>query len=96
MLGVARSNLIERRDGARPKRGPQDRPGDLGEARGLSPVAQRHPGGTGHRVLPGVRRLHREGTLLRPHHHPRTGHELEELVGVGEPPAQEPGDERHL
>ena len=29
MLGVARSNLIERRDGARPKRGPQDRPGDL-------------------------------------------------------------------
>jgi transposase InsO family protein len=27
-LGVARSNLIERRDGARPKRGPQDRPGD--------------------------------------------------------------------
>jgi putative transposase len=29
MLGVARSNLIERRDGARPNRGPQDRPGDL-------------------------------------------------------------------
>jgi len=28
-LGVARSNLIERRDGARPKRGPQERPGDL-------------------------------------------------------------------
>jgi putative transposase len=27
-LGVARSNLIERRDGAKPKRGPQDRPGD--------------------------------------------------------------------
>ena len=28
-LGVARSNLIERRGGARPKRGSQDRPGDL-------------------------------------------------------------------
>ena len=27
-LGVARSNIIERKDGARPKRGPQDRPGD--------------------------------------------------------------------
>jgi len=29
MLGVARSNLIERRDAASLKRGPQDRPGDL-------------------------------------------------------------------
>jgi putative transposase len=28
-LGVARSNLIERRDGKRPRRGPQDRPGDV-------------------------------------------------------------------
>ena len=28
-LGVARSNLIERRDDAKPKRGPQDRPGDF-------------------------------------------------------------------
>jgi hypothetical protein len=28
-LGVARSNLIERRDDAKAKRGPQDRPGDL-------------------------------------------------------------------
>ena len=28
-LDVARSNLIERRDNASPKRGPQDRPGDL-------------------------------------------------------------------
>jgi len=27
-LGVARSNLIERRDGTRPKRRPQDRSGD--------------------------------------------------------------------
>jgi putative transposase len=27
-LGVARSNLIERHDGVRLKRGPQDRPGD--------------------------------------------------------------------
>lgn len=28
-LGVARSNLIERRGDAKPKRGPQDRPGDF-------------------------------------------------------------------
>ena len=28
-LGVARSNLIERRDGKRPQRGPQQRPGDV-------------------------------------------------------------------
>jgi putative transposase len=27
-LSVARSNIIERKEGARPKRGPQDRPGD--------------------------------------------------------------------
>jgi transposase InsO family protein len=27
-LGVARSNVIERRDGHRPRRGPQERPGD--------------------------------------------------------------------
>jgi putative transposase len=28
-LGVARSNVIERRDGKRPQRGPQERPGDV-------------------------------------------------------------------
>ena len=28
-LGVARSNVIERRDGKRPQRGPQERPGDI-------------------------------------------------------------------
>ena len=28
-LGVARSNVIERKDGARPKRGPQTRAGDV-------------------------------------------------------------------
>ena len=28
-LGVARSNVIERRDGARARRGPQERPGDI-------------------------------------------------------------------
>jgi transposase InsO family protein len=28
-LGVARSNVIERRDGHRPRRGPQERPGDV-------------------------------------------------------------------
>jgi hypothetical protein len=37
-LGVARSNVIERRDGKRPHRGPQERPGDvelIGEIRRL-------------------------------------------------------------
>ena len=29
MLGVARSNVIERRDGHRPRRGPQERSGDV-------------------------------------------------------------------
>jgi hypothetical protein len=28
-LGVARSNVIERRDGLRTRRGPQERPGDV-------------------------------------------------------------------
>jgi putative transposase len=28
-LGVARSNVIDRRDGCRPRRGPQERPGDI-------------------------------------------------------------------
>jgi putative transposase len=28
-LGVARSNVIERRDGKRPRRGAQERPGDV-------------------------------------------------------------------
>ena len=28
-LGVARSNILERRDAARPRRGPQERPGDV-------------------------------------------------------------------
>ena len=28
-LGVARSNVIERRDGRRPRRGPQERRGDI-------------------------------------------------------------------
>lgn len=37
-LGVARSNVIERRDGKRPRRGPQERAGDaelMGEIRRL-------------------------------------------------------------
>ena len=28
-LGVARSNIVERRDGKRPRRGPQERAGDV-------------------------------------------------------------------
>ena len=37
-LGVARSNLIERRDDAKPKRGQQDRPGDRGSRAPISGV----------------------------------------------------------
>ena len=42
-LDVARSNLIERRDSARPKRGPQDRPGDLELSAGIRRLVDQRP-----------------------------------------------------
>lgn len=42
-LGVARSNLIERRDGHRPRRGPQDRPGDIELAAAIRRLVDQRP-----------------------------------------------------
>jgi len=42
-LGVARSNLLERRDGKRPQRGPQDRPGDIELAAAIRRLVDQRP-----------------------------------------------------
>jgi len=42
-LGVARSNLLERRDGKRPQRGPQDRPGDIELAAAIRDLVDKRP-----------------------------------------------------
>ena len=42
-LGVARSNVIERRDGARPRRGPQERPGDTELAGAIRKLVDARP-----------------------------------------------------
>lgn len=42
-LGVARSNLLERRDGKRPQRGSQDRPGDIELAAAIRRLVDQRP-----------------------------------------------------
>jgi putative transposase len=42
-LGVARSNVIERRDGHRPRRGPQERPGDVELAGAIRDLVDKRP-----------------------------------------------------
>jgi len=42
-LGVARSNILERRDGARPRRGPQERPGDIELAAAIRRLVDARP-----------------------------------------------------
>ena len=42
-LGVARSNVIERKDGARPKRGPQTRAGDVEVAADIRRLVDARP-----------------------------------------------------
>jgi transposase InsO family protein len=42
-LGVARSNVIERRDGTRPRRGPQERPGDIELAGAIRALVDARP-----------------------------------------------------
>ena len=56
-LGVARSNMIERRDVKRPPRGPQGRPGDIELAGAIRRL-----------VDPGVRRGRLYGTGGSPRH----------------------------
>jgi putative transposase len=42
-LGVARSNVVERRDGNRPRRGPQERPGDVELAAAIRRLVDARP-----------------------------------------------------
>ena len=42
-LGVARSNIVERRDGHRPKRGPQTREGDVELAADIRRLVDKRP-----------------------------------------------------
>jgi putative transposase len=42
-LGVARSNVVERRDSKRPRRGPQDRPGDVELAGAIRHFVDKRP-----------------------------------------------------
>jgi putative transposase len=42
-LGVARSNVTERRDGHRPRRGPQERPGDVELAGAIRDLVDKRP-----------------------------------------------------
>ena len=42
-LGVARSNVIERRDGSRAQRGPQERPGDVDLAGAIRRLVDARP-----------------------------------------------------
>ena len=42
-LGIARSNVIERRDGTRPRRGPQERPGDVELAAAIRRLVDARP-----------------------------------------------------
>jgi hypothetical protein len=42
-LGVARSNVVERRDGKRPRRGPQERPGDVELAGAIRRLVDERP-----------------------------------------------------
>ena len=42
-LGVARSNVLERREGARPRRGPQERPGDVELAAAIRRLVDARP-----------------------------------------------------
>jgi hypothetical protein len=77
--------------------GPTDRFGhygrrDLGEARRLPTVAERHPGAAVY-VLPRVGRFHRERTLGGSHHEPHPQYQLRYLVGVLVLPTEESGDE---
>src|SRR3954447_1348108 len=76
-----------------PDRAGHERRRDLREAGGLAAVPQPHPRGAHARVLPGVRRLHRERPFRGAHDEPRPGHVLAHLVGVGDPPSEEAGDE---
>jgi putative transposase len=62
-LGVARSNLIERRDGTRSKRGPQDRPGDLELSIDIRRLVDQRPTYGYRRIAALLKRERRSGGL---------------------------------
>ena len=74
--------------GGRDQRRPQPR-----ESGRLAAVGQAHPSAAVRHPLPGVGRLHRERPLIGAHHQPHAGLVLPHLIGVGQAPAQELGDE---
>lgn len=58
-LGVARSNLIERREGKRPRRGPQERPGDVELAGAIRALVDARPTYGSRRIAALLRRQQR-------------------------------------
>src|SRR5688572_704491 len=66
-----------------------------GESARRAPVSKRHPRAAVH-LLPGVCRFHEERWARRPHGQMPAGYELDDLVGVRQPPSQELRDEVDL
>ena len=62
-LGVARSNVLERRDGARPARGPQERPGDVELAAAIRRLVDARPTYGYRRIAALLKRERRSGGL---------------------------------
>lgn len=64
-LGVARSNVLERRDGARRRRGPQERPGDVDLAAAIRRLVDARPT-YGYRRIAALLRRERRSDGLAP------------------------------
>lgn len=65
-LGVARSNVLERRDGARPRRGPQERPGDVELAAAIRRLVDARPTYGYRRIAALLKRERRSDGLAPP------------------------------
>src|SRR5687768_8521853 len=77
-----------------PHRPRQERRHQLRKAARRPSIAQSHASSAIFGRLPGVGRFHGERPLRGPHHETLTGYVLDDLVGVGEPPAEKLSDER--
>jgi putative transposase len=62
-LGVARSNIVERRDGTRPRRGPQERAGDVELAGAIRQLVDARPTYGYRRIAALLKRERRSGGL---------------------------------
>jgi transposase InsO family protein len=62
-LGVARSNILERRDGKPPRRGPQERPGDIELAGAIRALVDARPTYGYRRIAALLKRERRSGGL---------------------------------